>query len=106
VPDEPPLGQITLQHGDYFSVNLAATAGGLHVLDWDLFALGDPMWDLGFLLEADRNVGEQEAREVCDAYQNLRPIAEERLTWQRRCWRAFWEARDDRRSQRDGMAAD
>jgi aminoglycoside phosphotransferase (APT) family kinase protein len=94
VPDEPELGETTLQHGDYFSVNLAATVAGLRVLDWDLLALGDPMWDLGFLLEADRNAGEREPREATEAYQSLRPIDEERLTWQRECWRAFWEARD------------
>jgi aminoglycoside phosphotransferase (APT) family kinase protein len=93
-PDEPPLGEITLQHGDYFSVNLAATAEGLCVLDWDLLALGDPMWDLGFLLSADRDVGEEEAAAVIAAYQDVRPIDEKRLAWHRRCWKAYWDLRD------------
>jgi len=93
-PDEPPLGEVTLQHGDYFSVNLAATPEGLRVLDWDLLALGDPMWDLGFLLAADRDVSEEEATAVVAAYREARPIDEQRLAWQRRCWKAYWESRD------------
>jgi aminoglycoside phosphotransferase (APT) family kinase protein len=100
-PGEPPLRETTLQHGDYFSANLAATAEGLRVLDWDLLALGDPMWDLGFLLEADRNVGEREAREAIGAYEGLRPIGEARLAWQRECWRAFWRERDLGRRRAD-----
>jgi len=93
-PEEPPLSGITLQHGDYFSVNMAATSVGLRVLDWDLLALGDPMWDLGFLLSADRDVGEEEATAAIAAYREVRPIDEQRLEWQRRCWKAFWDLRD------------
>jgi fructosamine-3-kinase len=95
-PDEPPLREIALQHGDYFSVNLAATADGLRVLDWDLLALGDPMWDLGFLLAADKGVKEEDASAVIAAYRDLRPVDEQRLAWQRRCWEAFWRRRDQR----------
>jgi len=94
VRGEPPAREQTLQHGDYFSVNIAVTAEGVCVLDWDLLALGDPMWDLGFLLEADPNVGEREAEEVIHAYQSLRPVDEARLRWQRDCWKAYWAARD------------
>jgi fructosamine-3-kinase len=93
-PDEPPLKETALQHGDYFSVNLAATADGLRVLDWDLVAIGDPMWDLGFLLAADRGVKEEEASAVIAAYKEARRIDEQRLAWQRRCWEAFWRRRD------------
>lgn len=93
-PDEPPLREITLQHGDYFSVNLAATREGVRVLDWDLVALGDPMWDLGFLLSADKGVCEVEATAVVGAYREVRPVDEKRLTWQRRCWKAYWDLRD------------
>lgn len=96
-PSEPPLREIMLQHGDYFSVNIAVTAEGVRVLDWDLVALGDPMWDLGFLLEADPNLGEREAEEAFHAYQSLRPVDEARLRWQRDCWRAFWAVWDRRR---------
>ena len=63
------------------------------MFDWDLLALGDPMWDLGFLLEADRNVGEREAEDVINAYQSVRPLDGARLGWQRECWRAFWADR-------------
>jgi len=90
VPDEPPLRETALQHGDFFSVNLAPTAEGLRVLDWDLLALGDPMWDLGFLLSADKGVDEEEAAAVIAAYREFRPIDQKRLAWQQRCWATFW----------------
>ena len=93
-PGEPPAREQTLQHGDYFSVNIIATEKGVCVLDWDLLALGDPMWDLGFLLEADRNVGGGEAEAVIEAYGSIRAFDQARLRWQRECWRAYWAARD------------
>jgi len=96
VADEPRLRETALQHGDYFSVNLGATGGGLRVLDWDLMAMGDPMWDLGFLLEADRGVSAAESKEVIAAYAAIRDVNRERLEWQRACWRAFWGRRDQR----------
>ncbi len=96
-PSEPPLKEVTLQHGDYFSVNLAATQDGVRVLDWDLLALGDPMWDLGHLLSADRGVSEEGAAAVIAAYQESRPTDDKRLAWQRRCWEAFWRLREVRR---------
>jgi aminoglycoside phosphotransferase (APT) family kinase protein len=92
-PEEPPLQEQTLQHGDYFSVNIFAIADGIRVLDWDLLALGDPMWDLGHLLEADRGLSEAEAAAVIQAYQQVRPLDEARLRWQRACWRQFRETR-------------
>ncbi len=91
---EPPRREATLQHGDYFSVNLASTAQGLRVLDWDLLACGDPMWDLGLLLCADRDLPTEEAEAVIAAYQERRPIDAARLAWQRRCWEEFWGGRD------------
>jgi aminoglycoside phosphotransferase (APT) family kinase protein len=94
VADEPVLGEIAVQHGDYFAVNLAATAEGLRVLDWDLMAMGDPMWDLSFLLEADRAVAEGEAACVVNAYRQVRPVWGERLAWHRACWQAFWKRRE------------
>ena len=93
-PAEPPLREITLQHGDCFSVNLAATRDRLHVLDWDLLALGDPMWDLGFLVGADRNLPEDEVEAVTSAYGQTRPVAWGRLDWHRRCWKRYWGRRD------------
>lgn len=94
VPGEPESRGTRLQHGDYFSVNLAATPAGVRVLDWDLLALGDPMWDLGFLLSADRGVTEAEAETVIAAYRAIRSVDQDRLAWQRECWRAFWQERD------------
>lgn len=94
VADEPRLEETAVQHGDYFSVNLAATEQGLRVLDWDLLATGDPMWDLGFLIEADRGVGAAKSAAVIAAYAAVRAVNRERLEWQRACWRAFWQRRD------------
>jgi aminoglycoside phosphotransferase (APT) family kinase protein len=94
VPAEPREPEPVLQHGDYFSVNILQTRDGLRVIDWDLLALGDPMWDLGHLLEADRGVTDAESAAVIAAYEAVCPIAPERLAWQRECWRAFWRRRD------------
>ena len=63
VPGEPPLRTTTLQHGDYFPVNFAASGDTVRILDWDLLAVGDPMWDLAFLLNVDDS---REAREGVD----------------------------------------
>jgi aminoglycoside phosphotransferase (APT) family kinase protein len=94
-PDEPPEPEPTLQHGDYFSVNILRAEDGIRVLDWDLLALGDPMWDLAFLLEADRGVTEEESAAVIAAYEAAAPIKSPRLAWQRECWRAYWRRRDE-----------
>lgn len=93
-PDEPREPEPVLQHGDYFSINILETIDGLRVIDWDLLALGDPMWDLAFLLEADRGVTEEEGEAVIAAYEAVCPVDPERLAWQRDCWRGFWRARD------------
>ncbi|HUT73470.1 MAG TPA: phosphotransferase [Armatimonadota bacterium] len=95
-PDEPQLTETTLQHGDYYSVNLVAGRDTVSVLDWDLLAVGDPMWDLGLLLCADRSVTEEEAAAVIAAYEEIHPAATERLLWHRRCWQSFWDERDRR----------
>ncbi len=95
-PGEPSLTDVTLQHGDYFSVNLLSTPDGIRVLDWDLLALGDPMWDLGLLLCADRGLEENEAAAVISAYGEIRQLSAGRLAWQRRCWKEFWRRREQR----------
>jgi aminoglycoside phosphotransferase (APT) family kinase protein len=91
---EPPLREAALQHGDYFFANLASTVHGLRVLDWDLLACGDPMWDLGFLVGADRDLSAAETEAVIAAYQEHRPVDAARLAWQRRCWEEYWRRRD------------
>jgi aminoglycoside phosphotransferase (APT) family kinase protein len=88
---EPQSSMTTLVHGDYFSVNLIPTAEGIYVIDWDLLALGDPMWDLGFLVGADAGISEKEVEEVISAYRCDRPIDEDVLHWQIACWRSLPE---------------
>ena len=61
---EPVSSMITLVHGDYFSDNLIPTLDGLYVIDWDLLALGDPMWDLGLLVGADSRIIEKEIEDT------------------------------------------
>lgn len=88
---EPVSSMTTLVHGDYFSVNLIPTRDGLYVIDWDLLALGDPMWDLGFLVGADHGVSDIEVEDVVRAYQRTRPIDEDILRWQQVCWKTLRE---------------
>ena len=91
---EPDSGVRALVHGDYFSANLVPSQAGAHVIDWDLLAVGDPMWDLGFLVGADRGIDEDEAGEVIDTYRRDCPVDDKVLAWHRRCWDAFWRLRD------------
>jgi len=86
---EPVSSMTTLVHGDYFSVNLIPTSDGLHVIDWDLLALGDPMWDLGFLIGADSGIDPKEIEDVVDAYRRNRPVDEDVLKWQMTCWESL-----------------
>jgi hypothetical protein len=88
---EPESSMTTLVHGDYFSVNLIPTADGLYIIDWDLLALGDPMWDLGMLVGADAGVTDREVEDVVVAYQTGRPIDDRVLRWQLSCWRTLLE---------------
>lgn len=89
---EPPPGT-TLVHGDFFSVNLLAAGDGVLVIDWDLLSLGNPMWDLAFLVGADRDLDPGLIDRVVDAY-GCEAIDEASLLWHRECWALFWELRD------------
>ncbi len=93
-PGEPPPFAPTLQHGDYEPPNLAARGDSVTVLDWDFLALGDPMWDLAYLLEKGvperRGAIDEEA--VIRAYQEVRPLDSARLAWQFACFEAELEA--------------
>ena len=91
---EPGAEEMSLVHGDYFSANLLAASRGVCIVDWDLLSLGDPMWDLGFLVSADRDVREEEAEAAIAAYRATRPVAADRLRWNRSCWEAFWRLRE------------
>jgi len=70
----------TLVHGDYFSANILPVTGGLRIIDWETFGWGDPMWDLGYLVGADRNLPEYEVEAVVTEYEKLAPVNREHLT--------------------------
>jgi aminoglycoside phosphotransferase (APT) family kinase protein len=91
---EPFAATETLVHGDYFSSNILLDENGIKVIDWDLLSLGDPMWDLGFLIGADPHLMEEEIEATVCAYQTLRPINEYNLIWHKKCWLAFWQIQD------------
>ena len=92
-----PRGKrITLVHGDYFSRNILPVAGGLCIVDWETFARGDPMWDLGFLIGADRDLTDDEVEAVIAEYASSATVDRERLMWHKQEWAAFWRARERR----------
>jgi len=90
----PQMKPNVLVHGDYFSKNILPTANGLCVIDWETLALGDPMWDLAFLIGADRDVAQQEVEAVIDAYESVAPLERGALLWHKRCWDVSWQLRD------------
>jgi len=83
----------TLVHGDYFSANILPVADGygLRVIDWETFGWGDPMWDLGFLIGADRDLPRDEVETVIAEYEKDIPLNREILMWHKRRWSDFWE---------------
>jgi aminoglycoside phosphotransferase (APT) family kinase protein len=94
LPGEPPLHERTLQHGDYWSPNVAATRGGVRVLDWDYSAWGDPMYDLANLLKTELHKEDREAidvQAVTRAYRQARPVDSARLDWQMACLESYFE---------------
>jgi len=95
-----------LVHGDYFSKNVLPVADGLCIIDWETFGRGDPMWDLGFLIGADRNVSDEEAEAVIAEYGAAATVDRPRLMWHRRRWSDFWKARDDGAASRTGGPGD
>ena len=94
VPGEHPPWETTLQHGDYYAANFAATGDAVSILDWDFLACGDPMWDLACLLKGDLLKEDREGvaiEAVTLAYGEVRPLDSARLTWQLDCFEAYWE---------------
>jgi hypothetical protein len=81
----------TLVHGDYFSANLLPSPNGLRIIDWETFAWGDPMWDLGFLVGADRGLPNIEIQATISAYAETAPIDRDQLTWHQKRWSEFWQ---------------
>lgn len=88
---EPKSSKRTLVHGDYFSKNIIPTKGGIYIVDWDLLAMGDPMWDLGFLVGADPDIEDEEVNAIMAAYSCICEIDQNVLSWHRKCWNIFWE---------------
>lgn len=92
----PESGMQTLVHGDYFSANILPLADGLCIIDWETLALGDPMWDLGFLIGADRDLTHDEVESVIMEYERGAPVDRECLMWHKHRWDDFWNKRIDR----------
>ena len=90
---EPISDLETLVHGDFFSANILLGENGLSVIDWDLLALGDPMWDLGFLIGADQNMTSQEVDDTILTYKEQCPVDMDVLMWHKHCWDASWKLR-------------
>jgi hypothetical protein len=65
-------------------------------------ALGDPMWDLAFLVGADRDLDREEVRAVVQEYGRLAPVDAYNLSWHRRSWEIFWKIRDLAMQPREG----
>ena len=78
----------------YFSANILPVADGLRVIDWETFGWGDPMWDLGFLVGADRDLPEVDIKAVIAEYEMSAPVDLENLMWHRRRWSESWKQRD------------
>ena len=83
-----PLSSMrTLTHGDYFLENLIPTLNGLCIINWDILALGDPMFDLGMLIGSDERISKKGINSIIREYRRTRSIDEEVLSWHINCWR-------------------
>lgn len=91
---EPCSDMRTLVHGDFFSANLLLGSDGLSIIDWEMLALGDPMWDLGFLIGADRGLPSREVDRVIATYSSQRPVDTPVLVWHKKCWDSYWALRN------------
>jgi len=91
---EPVSSMTTLVHGDYFALNILPVEDIIYIIDWDLLALGDPMWDLGFLVSTEKDLEQEEAESFIEEYGKYREIDDEVLTWHIRCWRTYFKLRD------------
>lgn len=61
------------------------------------------MWDLAFLIGADRDLADDEVEAVIAEYASGATVDRERLMWHKQEWSAFWRARE-RRSVDNGDA--
>jgi hypothetical protein len=86
----PPT--LTLVHGDYFAANILVSEAGLRIIDWETLGLGDPMWDLAFLVGAER-MEEGDGEAAIAEYARSAPVDRGRLEWHRRSWIQYWSRR-------------
>jgi len=91
-----------LVHGDYFSKNILPVAGGLCIIDWETFGWGDPMWDLGLLVGADRNLTDEEVEIVIAEYGSSATIDGHGLMWHKHRWSDFWKEREQQSFNKTG----
>jgi aminoglycoside phosphotransferase (APT) family kinase protein len=91
---EPDWENPSVIHGDFFGVNFRLRPPAeIAVIDWDLLSLGDPMWDLAFLIGADPHLASSSRRtRILRAYQGT--ISTQRLEWHLSSWQAFWKLRE------------
>jgi thiamine kinase-like enzyme len=83
----------TLVHGDFFSANILPSAEGLRIIDWETFGVGDPMWDLGFLIGADGDLPPAEVEAVVAEYAQDAPVDRACLKWHQERWEQWWQQR-------------
>jgi len=55
----------------------------------DLLALGDSIWDLGFLVGTDAGLSEKETAGVLHAYSHPRAVDEDISRWHMECWKTL-----------------
>lgn len=94
-----------LVHGDYFSKNILSTGGQIFVIDWETVGMGDPMWDLGFLLGADRGLSQMDRELALEAYQLTASVDFKCLDWHVNHWNEFWKRRSTKNALEVGGEA-
>ena len=77
-------------HGDYFSKNILPASNGLYIIDWETLGWGDPMWDLDFLIGADRDLTNSEIKATIAEYEKHAPVNREHLIWHQNRWIDYW----------------
>jgi aminoglycoside phosphotransferase (APT) family kinase protein len=93
----PPPGDIVLVHGDYKPGNALIDGNRIHaILDWETAHLGDPLEDLGWMVNPARKAEQQiagvwERAQIVEEYsrQTGREVNEDDLRWWIvfACWR-------------------
>ncbi len=116
LPDEvvPPCGQTALLHSDIVPGNLIQSEDGLHLIDWQCPAVGDPCEDIAVflspamqhiyrgrpLLESDTDgfLSSYGSRAVTERYRRLAPFYHARMAAY-----CLWQVENDRPAYADGL---